>query len=150
MDDTGLYHFDLETKQQSMEWRRSGSPRPKTLRVQKSAGKVLASIFWDQDGILHIDYLPKGQTINAEYYSSLQVPLKDILKEKRRGKLTKEVLFLHNAPAHRALATQKKLAYLSFHCLDHPPYSPDLAPSDNHLFPGLKKQLKGRYFSSDV
>ena len=53
-----------------------------------------------------------------------------------------------NAPAHRALATQNKLAYLGFQCLDHPPYSPDLAPSDYHLFPGLKKQLKGRHFSS--
>jgi len=50
----------------------------------------------------------------------------------------------------RALATQKKLAYLGFQCLDHPPYSPDLAPSHYHLFPGLEKQLKGRYFSSDA
>jgi len=54
-----------------------------------------------------------------------------------------------NALAHRAIATQKKLDYLSFQCLDHPPYSPDLAPSDYHLFPGLKKQLKG-HFLSDV
>jgi len=77
--------------------------------------------------------------------------LKDILKEKRRGKFTKGVLFLHdNAPAHRALASQKKLAYLGFHFLDHPPYSPNLAPLDYDLFPGLKKQLKGRNFSSDA
>ena len=55
-----------------------------------------------------------------------------------------------NAPAHRALATWKKLAYLGFQCLDHPPYPLDLAPSDYHLFPGLNKQLKGRHFSSDV
>ena len=104
----------------------------------------------DPDGILLIDYLPKGQTINAEYYSSLLVQLKDSLKEKRRGKVTNSVLFLHdNATAHRALATQKKLAYLGFQCLDHPPYSPDLAPLDYHLFPGLKKQLKCRHFSSD-
>ena len=121
----------------------SGSPRPasKKFRVQKSARKVLASIFWDQDGILLIDYLPKGQTINAEYFSSLMAQLKDILKIKRqhRAKVTNEVLFLQdNAPAHRAVATQKKLAYLAFHCLDHSPYSPDLAPSDYHLFPGLK------------
>jgi len=69
------------------------------------------------------------------------VQLKDILKEKRRGKVTKVVLFLHdNAPAHRTLATQKKLAYLGFQYLDHPPYSPDLAPSHYHLFPGLKKK----------
>jgi len=60
-------------------------------------------------------------------------------------------LFLQgNAPAHRALATQKKPAYLGFQCLDHPPHSPDLAPSDYHLFPGLKNQLKGRHFSSDA
>jgi len=59
----------------------------------------------DQDGILLIDYLPKGQTINAEYYLSLLAQLKDILKKKRPGKVIKGVLFLHdNAPAHRALA----------------------------------------------
>jgi len=143
MNETWLYHYDLETKQQSMEWRHSGSACLKKFRVQKSAGKVLASIFWDQDGVILIDYLRKGQTINAEYYSSLLVQLKDILKEKLRGKITKGVLFLHdNAPAHRALATQKKLAYLGFQCLDHPPYSPYLAPSDYHLFPGLKKTIE--------
>jgi len=151
MDETRLYHYGPETKQQSMECRHSGLPSPKKFRVQKFAGKVLASIFWDQDGILLIDYLPKGQTINAQYYSSLLVQLKDILKRKRRGKDTKGVLLLHdNAPAHRALATQKKLAYLGFQCLDHPPYSPDLTLSDYHLFHGLKKQLKGRHFSSDA
>jgi histone-lysine N-methyltransferase SETMAR len=74
-----------------------------------------------------------------------------ILKEKRLGKFTKIVLFLHdNVPAYRALATQKKLAYLSFQYLDYPLYSPDLVPSDYHLFPGLKKQLKCRHFSSDT
>jgi hypothetical protein len=46
--------------------------------------------------------------------------------------------------AQRTLATQKKLAYLGFQCLDHPTYSLELAPSDYHLFPGLKKQLKGK------
>jgi len=68
MDETWLYHCDPETKQQSMEWRHSGLPRPKKFRVQKSAGIVLALLFWDQDGILLIHYLPKGQTINVECY----------------------------------------------------------------------------------
>jgi histone-lysine N-methyltransferase SETMAR len=45
-------------------------------------------------------------------------------------------------PRRNVLATQKKLAYLGFQCLDHPPYSPDLAPSDYHLFPGLKKKIE--------
>jgi len=124
-----------------MEW------CPKNFRVQKSAGKVLTSNFWDQEAILLIDYFPKGQTINAEYYSSLLVQLKDILKEKHSEKFTKELLFLHdNALAHRALATQKKLAYMGFQCLDHPTYSPDLTPSDYHLFPGLKETIESSPF----
>jgi len=52
--------------------------------VQKSAGKFSPRVFFGggQNGILLIDYLPKGQTINAEYYSSLLAQLKDILKKK--------------------------------------------------------------------
>jgi histone-lysine N-methyltransferase SETMAR len=62
------------------------------------------------------------------------------LKKKRREKFTKGVLFLDDiAAVHRAVVTQNKLAYLGFQFLDHPPYSPDLAPSDYQLFPGLKK-----------
>jgi len=86
-----------------------------------------------------------------EYYSPLLVQLKDILKEKTCKNFTTAVLFLHNnVPAPRALPTQKKLVYLGFKYLARPPYSPHLAPSDYHLFPGLKKQLKIRHFSSDT
>jgi len=56
----------------------------------------------------------------------------------------------NNALAHQALATQKKLAYLGFQCLDHPRFSLDLATSDYHLFPGLKRQVKSHNFLSNV
>jgi len=111
------------------------------------APKNFTSIFWNQEGILLTDYLPKGQTINAEYYSSLLLQLKVIFKEKRHGKVTKGVLFFHdNAPAHWALATQEKLVYLGFQYLDHPHYSQDLPPSDYHLFPGLKTIIESSPF----
>ena len=98
-----------------MERRHSGSPGPQKIPSAKIRWKSSRLNFGDQEGILLIDYLPNGQIINAEYYSSLLVQLKDIWKEKRQGKITKGVLFLHdNAPAHQALATQKKLAYLGF------------------------------------
>ena len=83
MDGTLLCHYDPETNQQSMDRQHSGSPLPKNFRVQKSTGKYLARILWDQDDTRLINYLPKIQTINAEYYSSLLVQLKDILNEKR-------------------------------------------------------------------
>jgi hypothetical protein len=89
----------------------------------------------------------KGQNYQRGVLISLLVQLKDILKLKRRGKFTKGVLFWHdNVPAHQSLAIQKKLAYLGFQSLHHPTYSPDLAPSYYHLFPGLKKQLKCPFF----
>ena len=132
----------MNRRQSNNQW--SGGiaahPAPKKSDCKNPLEKFSPGFFLDQGSILLIDFLPKDQTFNAEYYSSLLVQLRDILKEKRRGKLTKVVLFLHDsAPAHRALATQKKLAYLGFQYLDHPPYFPDLAPSNYHLFPGLKK-----------
>jgi hypothetical protein len=63
MDETWLYHYDPDTQQQSVEWRYSVSTCPKKYGVQKSARKILASIFWDQVFILLIDYLTKGQNI---------------------------------------------------------------------------------------
>jgi len=82
----------------TMTWRQSNNqwsggtaahPAPKSSECKNPLEKIIALIFRDQDGILLIDYLPKCQTINAEYYSSLLMQLKDILKENRRGKLTK-------------------------------------------------------------
>ena len=141
----------MNRRQRKNQW--SGGivshPTPKNSECKSPLEMFSPRFFWDQDGIPLIDYLPKGQTINFEYLSSQLVQLKDILKEKRSGRVTKEVLFLHdNAPAHRPLATQKKLAFLGFQCPDYPPYSPDLVPSDYRLFPGLKKKV--RRFSSDV
>jgi hypothetical protein len=86
IDKTWLYHYDPETKQQSMECQHSGSTHHKKFRVQKYTGEVLTSTFGDQEGLLN-DYIPKGQTINAVYYSSLLVQLKYILKEKHQGKV---------------------------------------------------------------
>lgn len=147
MDETWVHFYDPETKQQSMEWKHRGSPRPKKFRVQKSAGKVLASVFWDTRGIIMIDYLEKGQTITGDYYSKLLITLKEKIKERRRGMLAKGVLFLQdNAPVHKSHIAMNSIRDLGFELLDHPPYSPDLAPSDYYLFPRLKKTLKGHKF----
>jgi len=127
MHETWLYHYDPEKS--NNQW--SGGITAHTAPKNSEHWKSSRFDFWDQDGML--------------------VQLKNILKEKRCKKVTKGVSFLHdNAPAHGALATQKKLACLGFHFLDHPPYSPDLAPSDYHSFPGLKKKLKVHNFSSDA
>jgi hypothetical protein len=79
MDKTWLYHYDPKTKQKSMDWRHSDSPRTlppkKNSELKNPLEKNPPRFFWDQDGILRIDYLPKGQTINEEYDSSVLVQL---------------------------------------------------------------------------
>ena len=73
-------------RQSNNQWSEgiAAHPATKNCECKNPLEKFSPRFFWDQDGILLIDYLPKGQTINAEYYSSLLVQLRDILKEKRR------------------------------------------------------------------
>ena len=121
MDETWLYHYDPETKQQSVSGSIAAHPAPKNSECKNPLEKFSPQFFWDQDGILLADYLPKGQTINAEYYSSLLVQLKDILKEKRRGRSPRGSCSCTTMPRFTGhLQPRKKMAYLGFQCLGSP------------------------------
>ena len=54
-DETWVHFYDPESKQESMQWHQKGGPPPKKFKVVLSAGKVMATIFWDCEGILLID-----------------------------------------------------------------------------------------------
>ena len=76
--------------------------------------------------------------------------LKPEIRSKRRGQLSKCIMLLHNnVRPHTAAHTVETLQKLNFEVLAHPPYSPDLAPSDYHLFGPFKEALMGRRFTSD-
>ena len=110
----------------------------------------MASVFWDAHGVLFIDYLAKGESINSERYIGQLMRLKNEIGEKRLQMKKKKVLFHQdNAPCHNSLAAMEKLNELSFEYLPQPPYSPDLAPSDYYLFADLKKMLQGKKFYSN-
>lgn len=150
VDESWIHHFDPETKQQSMTWKRPSSPTPKKFKVSSSAGKVMASVFWDAEGVIMIDYLQKGATITGSYYAEQIQRLREAIKEKRRGKLSAVVLFHQdNAPPHKARVAMAAIKEAGFELMEHPPYSPDLAPSDFYLFPRLKEHLRGKKFFND-
>jgi len=150
MDETWIHHYTPESSRQSSEWVVAGESRPKRPKTQISAGKVMASVFWDAHGILFIDYLEKGKTINSEYYIKLLDRLDRVIKEKRPHMAKKKPLFHQdNAPCHKSMATMVKLSELRFELLPHPPYSPDMAPSDYWLFSDLKKHLQGKRYRSN-
>ena len=76
VDEKWIHHFTLRSNWQSAEWTSAGERRPKQPKTQTSVSKFLASVFWDTQGVLFIDYLEKGETINSEYYIALLVRLK--------------------------------------------------------------------------
>jgi hypothetical protein len=100
LDSLGLriHHYTPESNQQSKQWIEAGCSGPKKTRSVPSAEKVMASVFWDAEGILFIDYLEKGKIINGEYYSNLLTKLDEKNHDKRPG-LQKE----KNAPAHKSI-----------------------------------------------
>lgn len=150
VDETWIHHYTPETKEQSKQWVGKRDSAPKKAKTVPSAGKVMATVFWDSQGIIFIDYLEKSKSITGVYYSSLLDRLRTELQEKRPRLAHKRVLFHHdNAPAHTSGIAAAKLMEVGFQLVSHPPYSPDLAPSDYYLFPNMKKWLAGKRFYSN-
>ena len=71
VDETWIHYYEPENKAQSRQWVGPGSPRPKKFKTQPSAGKVMATVFWDAKGIIMLDFLPKRSTITGVYYANL-------------------------------------------------------------------------------
>jgi histone-lysine N-methyltransferase SETMAR len=150
-DETWVHHYQPETKRASMQWKHLDSPTPTKFRVLPSAGKVMATVFWDMKGVLLIEFQERGRSVTAASYCSLLERLKTAIRNKRKGLLTQGVILLHdNARPHTAHLTVEAIDNLGLEVLPHPPYSPDLAPSDYHLFGPMKKMLGGRRFTSDI
>lgn len=112
-----------------------GIPTSKKAKVVLSAGKVMTTVFWDSHGIILIDYLAKGETINGQYYVALLDNLKAIIKKKCAHLVKKKILFHQDhAQVHTCMVAMPKLNKLKFELLPHPPYLPDLAPSKFSCF----------------
>ncbi|KAK7575531.1 hypothetical protein V9T40_011817 [Parthenolecanium corni] len=149
-DETWVYHYTPEQKIQSMQWCAPGEPAPKKAKTERVTAKIMATVFWDSHGILLIRYMPRKSTINSTAYCEVLRALRHEIGRKRPNLPQDQVILLHdNARPHTAQATQNQLKKFGWSIMTHPPYSPDLAPSDFHLFPALKRHLGGRRFTSD-
>jgi len=99
--------------------------------------------FFDQKGIVHKEFVPPGRTVNAAFYFEVLKRLRENVRRKRPDHLRNKTWLLHhdNAPAHAALLTRRFLNNNNMTVVPHPPYSPDLAPSELFLFPKLKMKF---------
>ncbi|GFO24982.1 histone-lysine N-methyltransferase SETMAR [Plakobranchus ocellatus] len=106
-DETWVHLNTPETKRDSMTWKHPSSPVTKKFKVQRSAAKVMATVFWDAKGMILLDILPQANL------------------------------------------TQQWLQCYGWEILPHPAHSPDLAPSDFHLFGPSKRHLGGMAFETE-
>lgn len=117
-------------------------PKPET-----HGRKVLLCCWWDAQGMLYWELLSGDETVTAAVYTRQLRQLAAAVREKRRRRA--EVHLLHdNARPHVASATRQQLEKLGWATVPHPAYSPDLAPSDYHLFHSLKNHLRGQHYSN--
>ena len=132
------------------QWMSKTSPRPKKARQVRSHVKVLLTVFFDSEGVVHYEFLPQGRTVNKEYYLEVMHRLREAVRKKRPDAWWENQWMLqhYNMPSHSLFLVRDFLAKHATTVLPQPLYSPNLTPADFFLFPKLKSTLKGRRFES--
>ncbi|CAF4641069.1 unnamed protein product [Rotaria socialis] len=145
--------MNLMTSHRNYQWLRnlitgdenSGQTGVATPKADLHPKKVMLSVWSGVNGIIHWELLPNGCTITAELYCQQL----DRVAEKLKGKQDR-IYYLHdNAKPHVAKSAYEKLLKLGWITIPYPPYSPDLAPADYHLFRSLYHHLREKNFDDE-
>lgn len=145
-DEKWIYYDNPKRKK---SWVSPGEPSTSTPKRNIHGHKVLLCIWWDQQGVVYYELLKPNETVTADVYRSQLNKLNDVLLQKRPAIASnrRKVILLHdNARPHVARVVKDTLLQLEWEVLPHPAYSPDIAPSDYHLFRSMQHGLVGTRF----
>lgn len=146
-DESWIYAYDPETKQQSTVWVFQDEPNPTKVIRSKSTLKQMVACFFGINGHVATVPLEDRKTVNSEWYTTICLP--EVFEEIRKNNRQRRILLHHdNASCHTSAETTRYLEDQKIELTGHPPYSPDLAPNDFYLFPTVKNKLRGQRFSS--
>lgn len=120
-------------------------PKPKI--YQK---KVMVTVWWSKAGLIHHNFLNPGETITSDTYCQQIDEMHENLRRLFPALVNRKgpILLHDNARPHVSMMTRQKLHTLRYETLDHPPYSPDLSPTDYHFFKHLDHFLREKLFKS--
>lgn len=146
-DEKWVLYVNAERKKQ---WLGAGEEPIPTAKPGLHPKKVLLCVWWDMKGIIYMELLNMGETITSEVYCRQLTELRDKMKLTRSSLLNRRSVILQqdNAKSHTSKMTRDKLKEFGWEILPHPPYSPDMAPTDYYLFRSLQHLLKGKEFNS--
>ena len=142
-DESWFYWRQIGHKASNASWIGEGESPRTIVRRSQFEPKTMISVFFKTAGLVHLDCLDKGETLNAAYYIKYCLkPVIRAIKEQRPTSGTTNMKFHHdNARAHIAKSVISYLESEGMRLIRHPPYSPDLAPCDFWLFDYIKRHL---------
>jgi len=140
-DETWVYGYDPETRVQSSQWKSPSSAHMKKVRQSRYNIKVMI-VFFDLDGSVWAELVPRNTTVNSEYYKGLLERLRKNVGRKRFETWANGFILHHdNAPCHTLLLVRQFLSNKNITVCPHPPYSLDLAPCNFWFFPKFKMTM---------
>ena len=115
--------------------KRDESPQT-TSKAELHQKMIMLSDWWDWKGVVFFELLPRDQTINSDLYCRQLNKFNVAVKKKGPELVNRKGVIFHddNATPHTYLATCQKLLKFDWKVMLHPPYNPDLTPSDYYLF----------------
>jgi len=148
VDETWV-HYENGLRQ--INWLQQGQVARGVPKPNQLGRKVMLIVFWARFGIVHWEVIPNGTTMTGEVYRTILNRVQFVLQihTAQRRRYGQVVLLQDNAPPHRAALTLSHIQdTLGWELLPHPAYSPDIAPSDYHLFRSMKNHLRNVQFQN--
>ena len=104
------------TKWHSSQWKHAGTPRAKKARQSKSTHKLLMIPFFDSTSMIHMHWVPTGQTVNMEYYVEVLREFRKRFFGKRPALFKSDQWHFHqdNGPDHNIWPRWASRQFLSF------------------------------------
>jgi histone-lysine N-methyltransferase SETMAR len=142
-DECWFYHRKIKKAQSNASWRKLGEEPDSLVKRDRFEDKTLFCIFFRSTGVVQITYFERGVTIdNQRYINDCLSPMIQEVESERPGHGVRDMLLLHdNAKPHVHKNVRNFLQSKGLKEIDHPPYSPDLAPCDFWLFDYIKERL---------
>ena len=134
-NESWVHHCNPETQAEAKEWRHRGSPRSCRQRTKSLAGKIMLTVLGRPGAhcvLLLVDIFEHKHTITRAYYASLLKKLRHAVKKRHRKR--RRGCFCSTTMLQCTTLTLHKMRECGFRDLNHPPYSPDLAPNGSCSF----------------
>ena len=151
-DESWIFHRKIQKKCMNMEWVAPGGTPGTVVKRNQFEKKNMICVFFKSSGHLLVDVLKRGKTIDNVFYTNKFLkPLAAAVRAFRPVSGLRNIKLLHdNARPHIHKNVKNYIKTQGITLIEHPPYSPDLAPSDFWLFDEIKRRLPEQVEESNL